>query len=67
LALFNIIPIPPLDGHWILYALLPAKAAASLERMGSYGFILLYALMILGAFKFILIPVGFMLGLLRAV
>jgi Zn-dependent protease len=66
LALFNIIPIPPLDGHWVLYALLPTSAAATLERMGSYGFILLYALMILGAFKFILIPVGFMIALLRS-
>lgn len=66
LAIFNIIPIPPLDGHWILYAVLPANAAAALERMSSYGFIILYALMILGAFGFILIPVRFMLTLLRA-
>ena len=51
LALFNIIPIPPLDGHWILYGLLPANAAATLERMGSYGFILLYALMFMGIFQ----------------
>ena len=41
LAAFNLIPIPPLDGHWILYGLLPASAAAALERMGSYGFIIL--------------------------
>jgi Zn-dependent protease len=66
LALFNIIPIPPLDGHWVLYGLLPASAAAALERMSSYGFIILYALMILGAFRIILIPVGLMLTLLQA-
>jgi Zn-dependent protease len=66
LALFNIIPIPPLDGHWILYGLLPANAAAALERMSSYGFILLYALMILGVLRFILKPVGWMVTLLRA-
>ena len=65
LAIFNIIPIPPLDGHWILYGLLPASAAAVLERISSYGFILLYALMILGVFRFILIPVSFMIALLR--
>jgi Zn-dependent protease len=65
LAIFNIIPIPPLDGHWILYGLLPASAAATLERFGSYGFILLYALMFFGVFKFILIPVGLMITLLK--
>jgi Zn-dependent protease len=66
LAIFNIIPIPPLDGHWILYELLPASASATLERMSSYGFILLYALMFLGVFRFILIPVSMMIALLRA-
>ncbi len=66
LAMFNVIPIPPLDGHWILYGLLPANAAAVFERMGSYGFIILYALMFTGALRFILIPMRLGLGLLRA-
>jgi Zn-dependent protease len=61
LALFNLIPIPPLDGHWILYGLLPYNAAKILERFGSYGFILLYALMFLGIFRFIFIPVEWIL------
>jgi len=64
LALFNIIPIPPLDGHWILYGLLPAKAAAALQRFGAYGFILLYALMIMGLFRFIFIPIQLICELL---
>jgi Zn-dependent protease len=66
LAFFNIIPIPPLDGHWILYGLLPPGAAASFERMGSYGFIILYALMFMGLFKFILIPGNLAQVLLRS-
>ncbi len=66
LAMFNIIPIPPLDGHWVLYGLLPANAAAAFQRMGSYGFIVLYALMFTGALRFILIPVGLVVGLLQA-
>jgi Zn-dependent protease len=56
LAVFNILPIPPLDGHWVLYGLLPAGAAASLERFGSYGIIVIYALMYLGLLRFIGIP-----------
>jgi Zn-dependent protease len=58
LAFFNLIPIPPLDGHWILAGLLPRNAAEAFQRFGSFGFILLYALMWLGAFKIILIPIN---------
>ena len=64
LALFNLIPIPPLDGHWILYGVLPSNATAALERFGHYGFIFLYALMFLGLFRFVFIPVGWLLRLL---
>src|SRR5688572_28626827 len=64
LALFNFIPIPPLDGHWVLYGILPYNAAQVLERIGSYGFILLYALMFLGAFQFIFIPIHYVIGFL---
>ena len=66
LALFNIIPIPPLDGHWVLYGLLPAKAASAFLRMGSYGFIILYALMFMGTLRFIFFPVGQAIKLLHS-
>lgn len=26
LAVFNLLPVPPLDGHWLLFALLPARS-----------------------------------------
>lgn len=64
LALFNALPIPPLDGHWVLYALLPHDAARVLERVGSYGIFILYALMIFGMFQFIFWPIRVLLGLL---
>jgi Zn-dependent protease len=64
LAIFNCMPIPPLDGHWILYGLLPGKAAAALHRFSTYGVFLLYALMFTGAFHFIFIPIKLIRGLL---
>ncbi len=64
LAIFNVIPIPPLDGHWVLYAMLPYNAAKSLARAGSYGILILYALMILGVFDFIFLPVRALLLIL---
>ena len=57
LALFNCIPIPPLDGHWVLYGLLPGDAASALERIGGYGFLIIYALMFFGVLKYIFVPI----------
>jgi Zn-dependent protease len=45
LAVFNLIPIPPLDGSGILAGLLPESAAAKFERIRPYGFLILIALM----------------------
>jgi Zn-dependent protease len=64
LAVFNAIPIPPLDGHWVLHELLPYNAAKAFERVSSYGIFLLYALMLLGVFRFIFLPIEMMLVLL---
>jgi Zn-dependent protease len=39
LAVFNLIPLPPLDGSRIVYALFPVKTAEILHRIEKYGFI----------------------------
>jgi Zn-dependent protease len=46
-ALFNIIPIPPLDGSRVLYALAPESVQNFLRSMEQYGFIVIYMLMLL--------------------
>jgi len=47
LAVFNLIPIYPLDGSWILKALLPPRWAYQVSRYDRYGFIVLFMLFIL--------------------
>ncbi len=47
LAVFNMIPIPPLDGYKILYALLPDELAFRLEPLEQYGFLILLGLLFL--------------------
>ena len=49
LAVFNLIPIPPLDGSRLLSALLPNKQYYALMRYERYIFIALMALIWLGA------------------
>jgi len=46
LAVFNIIPIPPLDGSKILAAILPDRAYVTLMRFERYGMILLAILLL---------------------
>lgn len=49
LGIFNMIPIPPLDGSKVLFSVLPDRAYNQLMRYERYGMILLLALVLFGA------------------
>lgn len=49
LALFNLIPMPPLDGSWVLYHLLPPRLAERYRVFGAqWGFLVVLALVYTG-------------------
>ncbi|MCD6293271.1 MAG: site-2 protease family protein [Deltaproteobacteria bacterium] len=56
LGLINLIPIPPLDGGRILAGLLPQSSAGFLEKIDSYGAILLVILVLSDSLSFFLLP-----------
>lgn len=57
LAVFNLIPIPPLDGSQILSGLLPDHLVKRYEMITPYGFIILLFLLLTGLLWTIILPI----------
>ncbi|MGE5371445.1 MAG: site-2 protease family protein [Solirubrobacterales bacterium] len=57
LALFNLIPVPPLDGSKILAGLLPERYASVVYKIEQYGFIILLVLVLSGGLRTLLAPI----------
>lgn len=67
LGIFNLIPIPPLDGSRIVIGILPRDLVPAYLRMESFGFIIIFALLWLGVLDYVVSPIyRFLLGLLFA-
>jgi Zn-dependent protease len=62
LAVFNLVPIPPLDGSKLLYALLPDSQYQIKMALERYGFVILLAFVFFG-FQFITPLISFLTGL----
>lgn len=58
LAIFNMLPVPPLDGGNVLAGVLRGPVADAYDRLRPYGFLIIYALMLTDVLARIVFPVA---------
>lgn len=65
LAIFNLVPLPPLDGSHVMFHVLPESVRYRYREMGRYGLIILIGLLFLvpDLFGIVLWPVFYLQGL----
>lgn len=58
LAVFNMIPVPPLDGGNVLAGLAPESVARTIDMLRPYGFLILYAMLFTGILGTVFGPIS---------
>ena len=62
LMLFNLIPIPPLDGSHVVAYLLPTRIAVRYRQIGMGGIMIVMIMLWLTGFRFLLVPLNWFYG-----
>ena len=57
LGIFNLIPLPPLDGSKVVESMLPLRLIPKYESLAKYSFFILMALLLSGAFRILAYPI----------
>ena len=67
LAAFNLIPVPPLDGSWVLEHLFPFSIGRLIARIRPWGFLILLGLIYTGLLDYFFIPIFYAVGFLYGI
>lgn len=67
LAVFNMIPIPPLDGSRLVMGLLPRTVGIMYGRLERYGILIIFTLVFFGLFHKVILPIIMICGRLLGV
>lgn len=68
IMLFNLLPIPPLDGSTVVYCLLPPRLAYQYHQIAPYGMFILLALIFVGGLNYLIgVPYSLLLSLINSI
>jgi len=67
LGLFNLVPIPPLDGHWVLFKFIPYQFENVKIFLQRYGLIVLILLIFLGGLQGLSVVTGYFFHLITGI
>lgn len=62
IGIFNLVPLPPLDGSKMIMSFLGYEATRKYERLEAYSFYILIGLMMLGVFRYLSYPIMILSG-----
>lgn len=66
LIVFNLVPIPPLDGSHVFYHLLPPELGARYRALGMYGIFLVLGFLWLGGFRLLAPLIGALMAVVMS-
>lgn len=62
---FKLIPIPPLDGGWLLISILPPELAQQFAKVARFGFFIVLGLALIGILQYWIGPVSYVTDAVR--
>ena len=67
LLVFNLVPIPPLDGSHVFYYLLPPDLGARYRALGMYGMFIVLGFLMIGGFRLLIPVIGGLMTVVHSV
>jgi len=67
LGIFNLVPLPPLDGSWVLFSFFPHRAQRIRIFLQQYGLLILISVLLFGGFEWLYVIINWIFSLITGI